>query len=533
MRPPSSLAQEYAAYCRKKTSEPVADAKTIFEKQGVTLHVDNLDPEELRLIFDFIAKTQSLVHARIFLGRVPMKRALRSKLLRIGLEQPYATSVAGYTRIMRCVSAMLLHATSLVSLDLVGVPIAPDTVADLANGLKGARSLVSIDLTDTKLGDAGLDRLEDALALQPQLLHLCVASCGLTDASGRAISRILRVQCQRRDETYWSATLRGQSVPVQGEGCMLLNVAQNTLGDATIEVLCQALYNDNWLYGLNLSSNQVGPRGVLSLAEALQTNATLTVLVLADNSAADARVTSFLDRLLAERREKGAASMNHPMEHPVLKRVLQQWKVLAAPPPVPKPVAVKKPRQIPPQPARRLPPPPKTTRRAVTSIYAATTAKKKPRTKAPGATKPERKPPPVEDLSALDYLMPPPAPSQLQLLPSNQEETKVSSPTANSRMLVMLLAKIDRLEEAQASAQAHIDRLESENRTLKQQLAHKPRRSSVEAAIIGELEAAIVRLTQQVQFLEQSRPLPNHPAIADDVVANLASQLKLSFGLTP
>ncbi|KDO29237.1 hypothetical protein SPRG_19903 [Saprolegnia parasitica CBS 223.65] len=558
----SSLALAYAAFCHKKTTEPIPEAKTIFEKHGVHLHVDNLDPEELRVLFDFIAKTTTLQHARIFLGRVPMKRALRTKLLRMGLDEPYAMQPLGHMRIVRSLSSMLLHATSLVSLDLVGVPIASETVQDLAKGLKAATTLVSIDLSESKLGDAGLDQLEDALATQPQLLHLSLASCELSDKSARALSRILRVQCQRRDETYWSTTLRGQTTPIQGEGCMLLSVASNALGDATTEVLCQALYNDNWLYGLNLAANAIGPRGVLNLAEALQTNSTLTVLVLRGNSAADARVTTFVDRMLQDRVERATSSMHHPMEHPLLKRVLQQWRGPAS---VVPPVARKKVHRRPPSPPMPSPsplrPPPAPTpvrrplvARKVTSIYANTNGKSKQKKKKTTTTKasagilrkeplhpsPSLPPPPpgigAAEASALDLLVGATSPGFLR---SNQDDTAPPPTALDPRTFAKLMAKIEALEAAQASAQAHIDRLEADNQRLKQQ-QQKARRPSVEASIISELEAAIIRLTQQVQYLEavrdeQPRAMPHDVAskLPDAIVDDLAAQLKLSFGLTP
>ncbi|OQR90844.1 hypothetical protein THRCLA_09188 [Thraustotheca clavata] len=517
----SPLLQEYIAYCRKKTSEPIADASSIFEKQSIALDIDNLDPEELRVLFDFIAKTTSFHHVRINLGRMPMKRALRSKLLRIGIEQPYAMLPDGYT-----------------------------------HGLKAVQTLQSIDLTESKLGNSGLDIIEDALALQPHLLHLNLTNCLLNDASARAISRILRVQCQRRDEVYWSSTLRGQIIPVQGEGCMLLNLSKNKLGDATTEILCQALYNDNWLYGLNLNENDIGPRGVLNLAEALQTNSTLTVLLLEDNTNSDARVATFIQRMLIDRQERNSTSMNHPMEHPLLRSVLKAWKCLPNSMP---PASIQK---------RSKTSPPKVTpaaapkrlekalpnRKIVTSVYAGTNPKKKgvqTSKKSSSAKAKKVEPisppkPPRQEFSALDFL------SSNPMSNSNQETTKDNE----IPIVEKLLRKIESLEAAQANAQAHIDHievnemhltcilsfLEAENQELKRHIAHtpKPRKeSSVDASIISELEAAIVRLTQQVQFLEQQRqtepPLKYEAtsSIPDELVDDLTSQLKQSFGLMP
>ncbi|RHY34154.1 hypothetical protein DYB32_002487 [Aphanomyces invadans] len=153
-------------------------------------------------------------------------------------------------------------------------------------------------------------------------------------------SRSDQAQAARRDEVYWSTTLRGQTVPNRGEGCFLLNLESNAFGDAATDILCHALYNDNWLYGsihlfcdhancvpavgLNLNGNTVGPRGVLNFADILQTNTTLTVLLLQSNSNTDDRVASFINTLLRDR-QKATTSMNHPMEHMLLKAVLKSW----------------------------------------------------------------------------------------------------------------------------------------------------------------------------------------------------------------
>ncbi|KAF0682685.1 Aste57867_25203 [Aphanomyces stellatus] len=575
------LYPSYVDYCTKKHADPIDEAAQVFERHALHLHVDNLDPDELRIMFDFLSKCTTINHAYIDVGKVPTKRALRQKLIRIGLDQPYAMLQPGYTRIIRSVSLMALKATSLQSLHLVGIQITSDLVLDLAKGLGSCHSLVSIDVDGSNLGDTGLDVLEEVFANRPHLCHLGMAKCNLTDASARPIARILRAQAARRDETYWSTTLRGETVPVRGEGCFLLNLAKNALGDAATDILCHALYNDCWLYGLNLSENKVGPRGVLNFAEILQTNTTLTVLLLHDNTNTDNRVSGFINKLLADRHSADSQPMNHPMEHVLLKDALRSWgclrpsvndmiadmftttpsKVLASASTTQRPTKATKTSQAA---VAKIPPSGPTTRSNYLKKKATTTSSSLPRRhsaplqtkrtppakeknaaktssrtkKESGIRRPLTAPPaktaPVDEMdgpSALDMLV------TDQIFRSNQEPTTHGGPAKrlDQQMLMKLMERISTLETAQAKAQEHIDRVEAENLALKQRVA-ATLDVPAEADIMHDLESAIVKLTHQVQELEHIKRQPRAklqpmPYLDDGVVDDLSFQLKQSFGL--
>ncbi|KAF0716742.1 hypothetical protein AaE_011015 [Aphanomyces astaci] len=587
--------------------------------ESVSLHVDNLDPEELRIMFDFLAKCTSIEHAHIDVGKVPTKRAYRQKLMRLSLDEPYAMMPPGYMKIVRSISIMASKATELVSLHLAGIHIPLEVASDLAHGLQGCRALQSINLEGSQLGDSGLDILEERLASRPSLCHLGLAHCKLTDVSARPLARILRTQAARRDEMYWSTTLRGQTVPNRGEGCFLLNVASNALGDAATDVLCHALYNDNWLYGtvvvhwgrdtycvthvcvcvyatgLNLSENNIGPRGVLNFADSLQTNTTLTVLLLQHNTNTDDRVSSFVNTLLQDRQMATTkqTSMNHPMEHTLLKAVLKSWgclrrtadddllakllskrtkttsvaskvdhrggKVLrrsSAPSIGGKAPLTKSPSSL--RPALSSVPKaskvksggPKAAKKTIltkSSVKhakhtAATTSSLKIGKQCPLTLQPER-----DGVTALDMLL-----NEQSVFRSNQEDPAVVVAAPAKRLdqqmvalvpvthcLIKLMERISTLETAQANAQQHIDR--AENLALKQKVATvvadpKPVDAST-ADMIQALESAIGHLTTQVSQLETThiasskRGAEGTSSFTDAMLDDLSLQLKRSFGL--
>ncbi|CAK4253125.1 unnamed protein product [Aphanomyces euteiches] len=70
------LYPSYIDFCNKKHTEPIADAAQVFERQSLLLHVDNLDPEELRVMCDFLSKSTAVEYVHIDVGKVPMKRGL-------------------------------------------------------------------------------------------------------------------------------------------------------------------------------------------------------------------------------------------------------------------------------------------------------------------------------------------------------------------------------------------------------------------------------------------------------------------------
>ncbi|ETW01745.1 hypothetical protein, variant [Aphanomyces invadans] len=541
-----------------------------------------MDPEEVRIMFDFLSKCTTIEHAHVDVGKVPTKRAFRQKLIRLGLDEPYAMLPQGYLKIMRSISVMASKATELVSLHLAGIQIPLEVASDLASGLHACRALQSISFEGSNLGDNGLDILEEQLANRPSLCHLGLAHCKLTDTSARPLARIIRAQAARRDEVYWSTTLRGQTVPNRGEGCFLLNLESNAFGDAATDILCHSLYNDNWLYGLNLNGNTVGPRGVLNFADILQTNTTLTVLLLQSNSNTDDRVASFINTLLRDR-QKATTSMNHPMEHMLLKAVLKSWgcrrrtaeddllaKLLNK---RKKTSVVSKVDHRGPNLVRRARPtapfvstsvstklrrPPLATSSARTTLHSVKSksagrpqkavAKSKPtgggaipslenrgnvsdpslRQKVDAAARP------VEDTTALDMLV------DQRVFRSNQEPTSNPAKRQDEQLLVKLMERISTLESAQEKAQEHIDRVEAENVALKQRLLAEPKgaQPTAEAEMIQALESAIVQLTAQVHTLEKTRKaspkakriVATEP-LTDAMLDDLSVQLKRSFGL--
>ncbi|KAG9414897.1 hypothetical protein AC1031_008313 [Aphanomyces cochlioides] len=323
--------------------------------------------------------------------------------------------------------------------------------------------------------------------------------------------------------------------------------------------------------GLNLNENKIGPRGVLNFAETLQTNTTLTILLLKDNSNTDNRVSTFINKILQERQTVASPSMNHPMEHLLLKGVLRSWGCHR---PSANDVIASIFTKIPTKPdlghkshmalsrgglqtngTKNI-----NTEKAVQTFKRVTNyttfqvapknkvhakssnkettknalQKKKPTTPTvksrSSVTTPENTS--DFDMSALDMLM------NDQMFRSNQEPTPAKR--LDQQMLIKLMERISTLENAQAKAQEHIDRVEAENLSLKQKLNPllPPPPPAAETEIISQLETAIVNLTEQVQDLERKHKVSakqQQTKVSSDctnsMLDDLTSQLKIGFGL--
>ncbi|KAJ8574595.1 hypothetical protein ON010_g4617 [Phytophthora cinnamomi] len=168
-----------------------------------------------------------------------------------------------------------------------------------------------------------------ALGKCPKLHLLSLARCNLTDNARDHIAKIITVsdailascsRCQRhnqslglcgtqlhgviKDESVWSSSLRGEVAP-SGASMpeLLINLSCNKLGDVTAETICDALYNDKWLLGLNLGENKISQQGAEMFIDTFtNNNKTLAVLGLANMKEPVATSTlDVLDSLLRVR----------------------------------------------------------------------------------------------------------------------------------------------------------------------------------------------------------------------------------------
>ncbi|KFV44983.1 Ribonuclease inhibitor [Tyto alba] len=136
-------------------------------------------------------------------------------------------------------------------------------------------TLTEMSLTDNNLRDSGMEMLCEALKdPRSKLQELWIKECGLTTACCKAISSALSMNKQLK----------------------ILNIAENKLGDAGVEIICEGLLHPNcniqslWLCNCDLTSASCA-----TFATVMTTKQSLTELDLSDNPLDDEGVRKLCD----------------------------------------------------------------------------------------------------------------------------------------------------------------------------------------------------------------------------------------------
>ncbi|XP_074161085.1 NACHT, LRR and PYD domains-containing protein 3-like isoform X2 [Sminthopsis crassicaudata] len=164
----------------------------------------------------------------------------------------------------------LIQNQNLLHLDLAANALKDDGVKFLCEVLKHSHChlqtlvLTHLDLSGNNLGDNGIKRLCEALGNQCcNLNSLMLRSCGLTASSCQDLSSALK----------------------KNRSMIHLNLADNTLGNHGVTILCEALgYPDCHLQNLKLQGCCFSEACCWDLSLALKSNQTLTHLNLGGNN---------------------------------------------------------------------------------------------------------------------------------------------------------------------------------------------------------------------------------------------------------
>lgn len=204
----------------------------------------------------------------------------------------------------------------LRSLDLRGQTLGSYASKALAIALAGCIALEDLDLSDTRLGDAGLAALLPALP--PTLRTLNLAHNGLTDGGARAL-RIALGETRagvsaglmvRALDLSWNAVSSSGARALGGllasPDCPIetLSLDWNALRDRGVKELGEALKTNTRLKRLSIRYNGIKDAGANGLCAGLRQNRALEELDLSDNGVTPA----------AERKWRAALANKPPVE---------------------------------------------------------------------------------------------------------------------------------------------------------------------------------------------------------------------------
>ena len=141
--------------------------------------------------------------------------------------------------------------------------------------------VTGIDLSGRPLGDAGVQRLSEALADNTQVRQLWLRDCAVTNAGAKALA-----SCLEQNMSIVDLFLGGNNITEEGLG-----------------YVCEALRGSNaTLVSLEMDDNQISQRGVMDFMNALQKNTSVLVASF-DNNMEEDNCLRELDHKLEERKK--------------------------------------------------------------------------------------------------------------------------------------------------------------------------------------------------------------------------------------
>ncbi|KAG6610206.1 LRR-containing protein [Phytophthora cinnamomi] len=459
--------RRYLNACVEKHADPDARLLMALREARFMLKLDRFGEGELRFHVDYLQKTKHCNHISLSLGSVAINRDLRTKFDRLGLKRAYAYENQGASAVVRSACSSAYKTPDLLRFHLIGVKILPEVVPLLSKSFFHCQHLEDVSLNGTNLGDEGLEAIAMALGKCPKLHLLSLARCNLTDNARDHIAKIITLHGVIKDESVWSSSLRGEVAP-SGASMpeLLINLSCNKLGDVTAETICDALYNDKWLLGLNLGENKISQQGAEMFIDTFtNNNKTLAVLGLANMKEPVATSTldvldsllrvrnRFLQQVATESREKRMA----------LGSLLLDWGV------------------------------DKDT--IVEICYLETLGKKIAKDDNGGRSSTSNNNNNQGDSENGDSDV-------------GDDEVATSAADSHVKTIEYLIERLSALESEKRKTQAYVSKLESDNIQLRAELdardasAPSPGISPIEAQIIAQLETSISSLAEQVEIME-------------------------------
>ncbi|KAE9050915.1 hypothetical protein PR001_g1955 [Phytophthora rubi] len=442
--------RRYLNTCVEKHIDPDARLLAALREARFVLKLDRFGEDELGFHMNFLQKTKYCKHISLSLGSVAINRDLRTKFDRLGLKRAYAYENQGATTVVRSACSSAYKTPELQRFHLMGVKILPEVVPLLAK------------------------------------LHGVI-----------------------KDEAVWSSSLRGEAAPNTSMPELLINLSRNTLGDATAETICDALYNDKWLLGLNLGGNKISQQGTEAFIDTLaNNNKTIAVLGLANMKEPVATSTldtldsllrvrnRFLQQVATESREKRMALGSLLLDWGIDKDTIVEicyLETLGKHATVKSTNASKKPALVSPKARSSLVHP----RASNNNIRASQKLHSNNNDEDDDSNNND------EDEGGNGD--------------SDSEDGEVAATTADSHVKTIkyLIERLSALESERRKTQAYVSKLEAENQQLRVELEARttsppsPGISPIEAQIIAQLETSISCLAEQVEIMEHENSAAN------------------------
>ncbi|GMH42451.1 hypothetical protein BSKO_10370 [Bryopsis sp. KO-2023] len=156
-------------------------------------------------------------------------------------------------------------------------------------GIEPGTKIRHLDMSETSMGDWGIQILCEKLIFNNSVKHLVVNHCGITKKGATAIGWLMHENSVLESLKLGWNRLGGEgaariSSGLQGNNALrLVDLSNNALGDTGGSHIGYSLTENQGLRTLDLSGNGIGGKACLVIAEAVSCNRTLEVLNLGNN----------------------------------------------------------------------------------------------------------------------------------------------------------------------------------------------------------------------------------------------------------
>ncbi|CAF3725989.1 unnamed protein product, partial [Rotaria socialis] len=191
----------------------------------------------------------------------------------------------------------LLITTELVLLEFDGLPFRRKDLTTLAQGIAKCKSLIHFRLTNSPIGDEGLDILCRHLNQAPKIREVDFSACSLTSQGAHIIADLIRQQGNRRHTDVWKESLRHQqkeSLPYQNpmldhmSGLRRVTLNRNSLiADRGATFLAEVLEADLWIKALDLQDCAISTNGAKEFLNAAKYNSLIHIIDIRNNPLVD------------------------------------------------------------------------------------------------------------------------------------------------------------------------------------------------------------------------------------------------------
>ncbi|CAF1071790.1 unnamed protein product, partial [Didymodactylos carnosus] len=281
---------KYDELCRQFNLLPLSAVKIKLDDGIIDLELDNLGIDDWNPLCGAIGTCKTLrsitFRSQFYnttsttLAEAERRNGKRS--LSTSKRPPIFQSKELLTKISSSLKDCLTITTELILLDLSGLPFRRKDLTLIAQGLAKCKSIVHFQLTNSPIGDDGLEILCRHLNQSPKIREVDFSACSLTSHGAQILADLIK-------NCVWQESLRYQNPTLDHmSGLRRVTINHNPLiGDKGAGYLAEVLKEDLWIKALDLQDCAVSTNGAKAFLESAKYNSLIHIIDIRNNGLVD------------------------------------------------------------------------------------------------------------------------------------------------------------------------------------------------------------------------------------------------------